>query len=433
MLRRLSIFIITLLALGLLVPGGPASAQLGKLKNKIKQKAEQKATEKAEEKADEEIDKALEGSGEAGEAEEGNPEESGGSEAGSGSEAESGSEAGGNGEASPAVTAGGTAASENMALYTKYDFVPGDKVLFYDDLSREEVGEFPSRWNLDAGVFEVARKGSKGFILCTDQGRIRPKVPTGSLPPMYTMELEFVTNPGDETQGHWFRIEWLDGEGERIGEVGMENSFQTHLDIRGKRLASKDLPAHLGPGVHTMRVMATKSSMKCYIDNERVANVPAVEGFQPASFVVFMDPWEAGLEENPMLAGTFRYAEGGKTLRQQLDEAGRIVTHGILFDSGSARIKAESHKTMADIGQLLTEDPALRLSIEGHTDSDGTDETNLTLSKDRAAAVRTYLSESYKIVGDRLETNGWGETKPIDTNDSPEGKANNRRVELIKL
>jgi len=133
------------------------------------------------------------------------------------------------------------------------------------------------------------------------------------------------------------------------------------------------------------------------------------------------------------LIGAFRFAEGGKTLRQQLDEAGKIVTHGILFDSGSDKIKAESYKTLADIGALLTEDAGLRLSIEGHTDSDGADDANLKLSQNRSASVRTYLVDNYKIDGGRLETKGFGESKPIDVNTSAEGKANNRRVELVKL
>jgi len=181
-----------------------------------------------------------------------------------------------------------------------------------------------------------------------------------------------------------------------------------------------------------MRIMATQSTMKCYIDNERMANVPAVESFKPVDFGVYMDPW---LDEpnNPMLIGTFRYAEGGKTLKQQLDEAGRIVTHGILFDSGSDKIKGESYKTLADIGALLTDNPALRLSIEGHTDSDGADDYNLTLSQKRSESVRTYLINNFKVDGSRLESKGWGESKPIDKNNTPEGKANNRRVELVKL
>jgi outer membrane protein OmpA-like peptidoglycan-associated protein len=116
-----------------------------------------------------------------------------------------------------------------------------------------------------------------------------------------------------------------------------------------------------------------------------------------------------------------------------LDEAGKIVTHGILFDSGSERIKAESYKTLADIGQLLTENPNLKLSIEGHTDSDGADDYNMELSQKRAGSVKTYLVGTYKIDNERLESKGWGESKPIDTNNTPEGKANNRRVELLKL
>jgi len=73
------------------------------------------------------------------------------------------------------------------------------------------------------------------------------------------------------------------------------------------------------------------------------------------------------------------------------------------------------------------------VSIEGHTDSDGADDYNLELSQNRANSVRTYLTQTYKIDGSRLETKGWGETKPIDANNTPEGKANNRRVELVKL
>jgi OmpA-OmpF porin, OOP family len=326
---------------------------------------------------------------------------------------------------------GGSVSSENMALYTKYDFVPGDKVIFYDDLSGEEVGEFPSRWNLDHGVFEIAKQGSKSYILCTDEGGIAPKITAGPLPAKYTVEMEFYSN-GPEHKGHWFSIRWLDAAGEEIGDFRVQDNDHTELSLAGKRLANKVLAASPSAGIHAMRIMATKTTMKCYVDNERVANVPAVEGFAPVSFRVYMDPWKDE-PDNPMLVGTFRYAEGGKTLKEQLDEAGRIVTHGILFDSGSARIKAESYKTLADIGQLLADNPTLRLSIEGHTDSDGAEDYNLKLSQDRAASVKTYLVETYKIDSKRLEAKGWGETKPIDKNDTAEGKADNRRVELVKI
>lgn len=389
----------------LVLAWSPAHAQLGGLKKKL----EDKAKKTAEKKTDEAVDKAT------GE-----------------KPAEEQPEQPGEESAQPAPAAkGGTATAEDMTLYTKYDFVPGDKVIFFDDLSGEELGEFPSRWKLDNGVFEVAKQGSAKYIMCTNQGIIRPKVAPGPLPPKYTVEMDFYAK-GPEGKGHWFTIEWRDAEDKLIGEFGIQDNEHTHLIVMNNTLANKQLPKPVAPGKHSMRVMATKSTLKCYIDNERVANVPAVEGFAPVALAIRMDPW-TDEENNPMLLGNFRYAEGGKTLKQQLDEAGKIVTHGILFDSGSDKIRAESFKTLADIGQLLTDDPALKLSVEGHTDSDGADDFNMTLSDKRAKSVRTYLMDAYKIDGARLEAKGFGETKPIDTNDTAEGKANNRRVELVKI
>ena len=414
MKRNLVLAVVGLVAIGLLGAAAPAEAQLGGLKDRIKKKAEDKAAQKAEEA----IDQAVDGEGEEPEAE-------------PATEAEG--EAGAVGAAPPAAAAtGGRATADGMTLYTKYDFIPGDRVIFYDDLAREEMGEFPSRWRLDNGVFEVVRQGEKNYIMCSDEGRIRPRIPVGPLPPRYTLEVEFYSR-GNEFKGHWYYVHWFDAEGNEIGNVGVRDGSHTHLRILDQDLASKELTAPLAAGHHTLRIMATATTMKCYVDHERVANVPAVEGFQPVDFAVHMDPWPDERESNPMLLGTVRYAEGGKTLRQQLDETGRIVTHGILFDSGSAKIKAESYKTLADLGALLTGDPALRLSIEGHTDSDGAEEANLKLSQDRAGAVMAYLVEGYKVDAARLESSGHGEAKPIDTNESPEGKANNRRVELVKL
>ncbi len=399
----MSLRIVLVAAIGLALMGSPAEAQFGKLKDKLKQKTE--------EEIDKKVDETLEGK---------ETEAPASQEEAAGEAAE---------EAAPAAAA--STASEEMSLFTKYDFIPGDKVLFFDDLTAEEMGEFPSRWSLDDGVFEVVQQGKDKFIMCSDEGRIRPRIAPGPLPPKYTVEMEFYSK-GPQRKGHWFYIEWIDAEDNALAELQLKDNVHTALYRSPKYLASKDLPSGLAAGIHTMRIMATKSTMKCYLDNERIANVPAMEDFAPVGFRIHMDPW-TDEADNPMLLRSFRFAEGGKTLRQQLDDAGRIVTHGILFDSGSAKIKAESYKTLADIGQLLADDTTLRLSIEGHTDSDGADADNLALSESRAAAVRTYLQEAYKIDGTRMEAKGLGESAPIDTNDTPEGKSNNRRVELVKL
>lgn len=322
------------------------------------------------------------------------------------------------------------AVAADMNLYTKYDFVPGDKVIFYDDLSNEEEGEFPYRWNLDNGVFEIARMGGEYWILCTDEGIILPKTPTGSLPDMYTVEMEFYS-AGPKFTVPYYYIYWADASGKNIGDFEFNGGTSTSLSINGKTIASKSLTERLSKGTHTMRIMATDRSIKCYLDEIRVANVPKVEGFSPVGFKVRMYPYKD--EGNYCMIKSYRFAEGGKSMRDQLEESGRIVTHGILFDPDSHVIKGTSFKTLKNIGELLQEDPALRLSIEGHTDTDGTDTHNAELSQNRATSVVNYLIQNYNIAADRLEAKGWGESKPIDTNDTAEGKANNRRVELVKL
>lgn len=319
--------------------------------------------------------------------------------------------------------------AENMALYTKYDFVPGDQVIFYDDLAGEEVGEFPSRWELVGGVFEIASKGDSKWILCTNEGDLRPNLPDAAFPAAYTIEWEIYDN-GENHEGHWYTISLMQGGDEAIS-FWLGDGRRTELTVFGKKQADKDLEHRLGKGRHTMRIMATKSSIKCYVDKERVANVPKVEGLNPDGIKLHYDPYTR--PDNPMLAGKFRFAAGGKSMREQLDQDGKIVTHGILFDSGSAVIKGESYKTLAQIGELLTGDAALKLSIEGHTDSDGADDANLALSQQRAEAVKDYLVSTFQIAPDRLATKGLGETRPIDKNTTPEGKANNRRVELVKI
>ena len=127
-----------------------------------------------------------------------------------------------------------------------------------------------------------------------------------------------------------------------------------------------------------------------------------------------------------------RVNEGGKKLYDRVMADGKFVTHGILFDVNKSTIKAESMGTINEIVKLMNEHSDLRFRIEGHTDSDGDDAYNQKLSEDRAASVKSLLVDS-GIDASRFETKGFGESKPVDNNTTPEGKANNRRVEFIKL
>jgi outer membrane protein OmpA-like peptidoglycan-associated protein len=127
-----------------------------------------------------------------------------------------------------------------------------------------------------------------------------------------------------------------------------------------------------------------------------------------------------------------KVAEGGSDLRKKLISEGKISTNGILFDSGSDNIKPASMGIIRQISQVLQQESSMGLKIVGHTDADGSEDTNLKLSKDRAAAVKDALITIYNIDESRLSTEGKGETVPVADNDTADGKAQNRRVEFIK-
>jgi outer membrane protein OmpA-like peptidoglycan-associated protein len=124
---------------------------------------------------------------------------------------------------------------------------------------------------------------------------------------------------------------------------------------------------------------------------------------------------------------------GGKRLYDALAADGRVATQGILFDTGSDRIRPESTPTLREIGTMLTEHADLRLAIEGHTDNVGNAASNQSLSEKRAAAVAQYLASAHGIDASRVVAKGLGDTKPAAANTTPEGRQTNRRVELVKM
>jgi OOP family OmpA-OmpF porin len=119
-------------------------------------------------------------------------------------------------------------------------------------------------------------------------------------------------------------------------------------------------------------------------------------------------------------------------LNQGISETGKIAVYGIYFDSGKSVIKPESKSTMDEIVKMLQQNPKLKIFVVGHTDSDGSVESNMKLSSDRAAAVVKALIEN-GIQSARLKSAGVGPYCPVESNHTEEGKAKNRRVELVEM
>lgn len=124
--------------------------------------------------------------------------------------------------------------------------------------------------------------------------------------------------------------------------------------------------------------------------------------------------------------------ENESELAQQLEKDGRAKVYDLYFDFRSDTLRPESTKVLAEIAQVMKQHPDWKLGVEGNTDNIGGDKYNLDLSQRRAAAVKSALTKQYQASPERLETTGFGASHPIDTNDTIEGRARNRRVELVR-
>ena len=144
--------------------------------------------------------------------------------------------------------------------------------------------------------------------------------------------------------------------------------------------------------------------------------------------------WTTGSPTGALQVVQIAYPEAqpAPQIEQALKESGRAEVHGIYFDFASAAIKPESEPVLKEIAEALGRNAAWKLSVEGHTDNIGGDAANLELSNRRAEAVKQALTSRYRIDAAKLAAIGFGATRPKEPNDTAEGRARNRRVELVR-
>jgi outer membrane protein OmpA-like peptidoglycan-associated protein len=319
-------------------------------------------------------------------------------------------------------------------VWANYDFVPGETVLYYEDYENDRVGDFPRRMEFMRGNWEIVEWEGRRLLRNTGPRHAAVKIVLPrELPESFTIELEayfthgnhqmiLTTDPPDgenwaSLKGHFFRLSIAHGTG---------------VDSRDRNAPnSKNRTDELLEGLVPIRIMVDDRYAKVYVGERRVANIPNAEFARTSE--LYLENIYSGSLENPLYFGPIRVAEGGRDLYDKLTEDGRVATRGILFAFNSSAIRPESTPTLDEIGTMLQDHPDLRIRIEGHTDSTGDDDYNQTLSEERAHAVLQFLVDEYGLDPSRLEAQGFGESAPVDTNDTPEGQQNNRRVELVRL
>jgi outer membrane protein OmpA-like peptidoglycan-associated protein len=142
--------------------------------------------------------------------------------------------------------------------------------------------------------------------------------------------------------------------------------------------------------------------------------------------------WRVGDSTKRMVRISYPVESASSHLEEKLSTTGRAEVYGIYFDFAKATIRPESEPVLQEIADVMTKNPSWKLSVEGHTDSIGGAASNVDLSTRRATAVRQALVDRYHIGVGRLTPAGFGASRPKETNDTLEGRARNRRVELVR-
>jgi len=246
----------------------------------------------------------------------------------------------------------------------------------------------------------------------------------------FTLEYDVYFETGG--YGVYLSLHLPDGQNNQDGLLGVTNSEANYYsDQAGVSLQARFPDALAGDKYenkwHHVAIGYKNKQIKIYVDQYRVLVIPDCKmDFGSLTFV------GVASQEAPIIFKNVKIAQGGsQNMIGNILTNGKFVTHGITFDIDKSVIKPESMGVLNQVAKFLKENSAVNMEIDGHTDNSGAAAHNLTLSQQRADAVKAQLV-SMGIDASRLSTKGFGDTKPIGDNGSPEGKANNRRVEFVK-
>ncbi len=338
---------------------------------------------------------------------------------------------------------------EELKSYSKYDFVPGEQVLFFEDFSQDNVGDFPASWNTNSsGEVVTLNKFPGHWFQPGLSGTFLPEI-KGAFGENFTLEFDFIYAPTTQSNAPSFDLTFYSSlEGETMDAyvpgnggcaftigaytIGVQNwKNQEYGQINNQ----KDFDYFYKNENQKVRMSFAfqKQRVRFWINENKIYDLPKLLMPDLIMNQIRFTTVETDDQKPYFYISNIRVAVGLPDMRSKLLTEGKLVTRGILFDVNSDQIKPESYGTLKEIAKVLQDNNDVRVKIVGHTDSDGSDESNLDLSKRRSASVKNFLASEFGIDGARMESDGKGESEPVTDNNTPEGKSNNRRVEFLKL
>jgi outer membrane protein OmpA-like peptidoglycan-associated protein len=333
----------------------------------------------------------------------------------------------------------------SLKSFSKYDFVPGDKVILFEDFSQDAVGDFPALWTTDAAgeVNTLNVASGNWFNLNSGEGTywFMNEI---DFPQNFILEMDIVP----KVQGGRFAADVVffgEKKHSEMDKNGDPGNCGLHVQIQknewgtigyktgetNKLTGSSTINPVQAEMVNHVILWIQKRRVRIYHQGAKVLDMPTniYEGskFNRMCFKLYRGASAGSYISN------IKITNAAPDTRSKLLTEGKLVTYGIYFDVNKDVVKPESYGTLKEIAAVLNEVQDVKVKIVGHTDADGPDAVNLDLSKRRAAAVKGELAKSFGVNADQLETDGLGEKQPVAPNNTPVNKAQNRRVEFIKL
>ena len=347
------------------------------------------------------------------------------------------------------------------AIQAKSDFKRGGTVFFNDELKGEQIGEFPSKWDLLSGS-EVEVVNIKGVnAIKMEGGRIQPLMEEKYyLPEEFTIEFDVLSQPAQEGSGWDATLNIVLKAEEGADAFDIRTSVETHTLNNpsggyygigwgwGARNPNDDT-IDGEPGTATIArvfkkndwnhiaISFNKRAFKMYLNYERIVNIPNMK--QPRSWYMegYSDSKKGVYVTNIVMAkGAVELYDRNATdyssaVEKAIVETGKFVTNNILFETGKATLKPESMEEIQKVADYMKKNPSARFEVQGHTDNSGSDKVNDPLSQERAEAVVKAL-EGLGVDPFNLRPVGKGSHEPVADNGTEAGRAQNRRVEFIK-
>ena len=340
---------------------------------------------------------------------------------------------------------------------TSSDFKRGSVVMFQDNVTAEQIGEFPSKWDLFQGTVETKTLGGVKAINLTDNAQVQPLIEEQGayLPEEFTIEYDFYYWPTDQVPGNdgiglndlKLILAVTNDRSEYPHEGGDEGDWTAFVLAHGVCSSSEhtyyfngnkkgDFNYSFKKGWNHVALSFNKRAMKVYFNDKRVVNLPRVNQPTWMCFNVPYDYKNMTFIRNVVIAkGAValydRNPQDVSAVEKAIQETGKFVTNNILFDTGKATLKQESMIEIMRVADYMKKNPTARFEVQGHTDNQGSDKINDPLSQQRAEAIVKAL-EGLGVDGFNLKAVGKGSHEPVADNKTAEGRAKNRRVEFIK-